>query len=133
MNNLAQISEAEYEVMKIIWEYSPISTNDITDKLVKITNWSPKTIHTLIKRLCLKNIITYEKQGRMFVYSPNIDRSEYIITESESFLKRFFAGDISKMVSSFVKGNKLSKEDIDELYSILNQTASSTDEDSHTN
>ena len=51
MKNLPQISEAEFEVMKIVWKYAPINTNEITEKLLQTTNWSPKTIQTLIKRL----------------------------------------------------------------------------------
>lgn len=54
MKKLPQISEAEYEVMKVIWKYAPINTNEITDKLLQCTDWSPKTIHTLIKRLAEK-------------------------------------------------------------------------------
>ena len=44
MGNLPQISEAEYEVMKIVWKHAPISTNEITEMLTKTTAWSPKTI-----------------------------------------------------------------------------------------
>jgi len=33
MKNLPQISEAEYEVMKIVWKHAPINTNEITEKL----------------------------------------------------------------------------------------------------
>ena len=43
MSNLPQISEAEFEVMKIVWKYAPISTNEITEKLTQISSWSPKT------------------------------------------------------------------------------------------
>ena len=68
MKNLPQISEAEYEVMKIVWKHAPISTNEITDKLLQTTSWSPKTIQTLIKRLVNKGVLTYEKQSRVFVY-----------------------------------------------------------------
>ena len=50
MSDLPQISEAEFEVMKIVWKHAPISTNEITDKLLQTTSWSPKTIQTLIKR-----------------------------------------------------------------------------------
>lgn len=49
MSDLPQISEAEFKVMKVIWKYAPISTNEITDRLTKSTSWSPKTIQTLIK------------------------------------------------------------------------------------
>ena len=67
MGNLPQISEAEYEVMKIVWKYAPISTNEITEKLLKTTAWSPKTIQTLIKRLVTKGALAYEKESRVFV------------------------------------------------------------------
>ena len=57
MSDLPQISEAEFKVMKVIWKYAPISTNEITDRLTKSTSWSPKTIQTLIKRLVTKNTL----------------------------------------------------------------------------
>jgi len=62
MKTLPQISEAEFEVMKIVWKYAPISTNGITDKLTQTTAWSTKTIQTLIKRLVTKGALSYEKQ-----------------------------------------------------------------------
>lgn len=90
MNTLPQISEAEFKVMKIVWKYAPISTNEITEKLSQTTNWSPKTIQTLIKRLVTKGALTYEKQSRMFVYTPAVKESEYIRQESNSFLNRYW-------------------------------------------
>ena len=66
MKNLPQISEAEYEVMKIVWKHAPINTNEITEKLLQSTSWSPKTIQTLIKRLVTKGVLTYEKQKSCF-------------------------------------------------------------------
>lgn len=121
MTDLPQISEAEFEVMKIIWKYAPISTNDITDKLLKSTNWSPKTIQTLIKRLVTKGAITYEKQSRVFVYTPVVKESEYIGQQSNSFLKRYYAGDITAMVSAYIENDKLSKAEIDTLRRLLDK------------
>ncbi len=46
MKNLPQISEAEFEVMKIVWKYAPINTNEITEKLLQTTNWSPNDTNT---------------------------------------------------------------------------------------
>ena len=121
MQNLPQISAAEFEVMKIIWKYAPINTNEITEKLTKTTSWSPKTIQTMIKRLTNKGALTYEKQGRIFVYSPLVSEKEYIDQESSSFLKRFFNGDITSMVSTYIRHDKLSKSDIDSLRALLDQ------------
>lgn len=119
MINLPQISEAEFEVMKIIWKYAPISTNEITDKLLQTTSWSPKTIQTLIKRLVTKGALTYEKQGRVFVYTPIVKENEYIGQESNSFLKRFYNGNITAMLSAYIENDRLSEEELEQLRSLL--------------
>ena len=121
MKHLPQISEAEFEVMKIIWKYAPISTNEITDHVVKTTAWSPKTIQTLIKRLVTKGVLSYEKQSRVFVYTPLFDEAEYIGQESNNFLNRFYNGDITAMVSAYIDNEKLSKTEVDELRSLLSR------------
>ena len=121
MKTLPQISEAEFEVMKIVWKYAPISTNEITEKLLKTTNWSPKTIQTLIKRLVTKGALTYEKQSRMFVYTPAVKESAYIGQESNSFLKRYYDGDITAMVSAYIENDQLSESELDTLRALLSQ------------
>lgn len=121
MKNLPQISEAEFEVMKIVWKYAPISTRDITEKLLQTTNWSPKTIQTLIKRLVTKGALTYEKQSRMFIYTPVVKENEYIGQESNSFLKRYYNGDITAMVSAYIENDRLSESELDTLRSLLSQ------------
>lgn len=121
MNTLPQISEAEFEVMKIVWKYAPISTNEITEKLLQTTNWSSKTIQTLIKRLVTKGALTYEKQSRMFIYTPTVKESEYIRQESNSFLNRFYDGDITAMVSAYIENDKLSESELDTLRALLSQ------------
>jgi BlaI family penicillinase repressor len=121
MSDLPQISESEYEVMKIVWKHAPISTNEITERLTKTTTWSPKTIHTLIKRLVTKGVLTYEKQSRVFVYTPLIGESEYIGQESNSFLERYYEGDITAMLSAYIEIDKLSEKEIDTLRSLLSK------------
>ena len=119
MKTLPQISEAEFEVMKVIWKHTPISTNEITEKLTRTTKWSPKTIQTLIKRLVTKGALSYEKQSRVFVYTPLIEEKEYIGRESHSFLERYYDGDITAMLSAYIEDDKLSESEIDMLRSLL--------------
>ncbi len=121
MSELPQISEAEFEVMKIVWKHAPISTNEITDKLLQTTSRSPKTIQTLIKRLVTKGVLAYEKQSRMFVYTPVVKKSEYIGQKSNSFLKRYYNGEIPAMVSAFIENDRLSETDVEHLWLILHQ------------
>ena len=119
MAPLPQISEAEYEVMKIVWKHAPVSTNEITERLTAVTDWSPKTVQTLIKRLVNKGALTYEKQSRVFVYTPLVKEQEYVNEESSSFLKRFYNVDITAMLSAYIEDDRLSESDIDSLRSLL--------------
>ena len=121
MHALPHISEAEFEVMKIVWKSAPINTNEITERLLKTTSWKAKTIQTLIKRLVTKGALTYEKQGRIFVYTPLVKENEYVNHESNSFLKRFYDGNIGIMLSAYLENNRLSENEIQQLRSILSK------------
>ena len=122
MSKLPQISEAEFEVMKVIWKYAPISTNEVTEKLTQTTDWSPKTIQTMLKRLVTKKALTYEKQSRVFVYTPLVPETEYIRQESNSFLDKYYNGNIVSMLTSYLEDDKLSKTELDTLRHLLSDT-----------
>ena len=121
MSNPPQISEAEFEVMKAIWDNEPISTNDIADLVAKKNNWNVRTVHTLISRLDKKGVICHKKEGRVFVYSSLVKKDEYINRESKSFIKKFYDGTANKMVMNFIKNDMLSDEEIQELKNLLNK------------
>lgn len=123
MKSLPQISEAEYEVMKIVWEYAPISTNEVTDRLTATTDWSPKTIQTMLKRLVNKGALTYVKEGRVFVYSPLVEEEEYVSQKSSSFLSRYYDGALTSMVSAYLENDRLSDDEIDTLRSLLDKSS----------
>ena len=61
MNKLPTISEAEYEVMKVIWAHAPISTNEVVSKVLETSTWSSKTIQSLLARLVKKGALEYKK------------------------------------------------------------------------
>ena len=125
MNSLPQISEAEFELMKVVWKYAPINTNEITQRLTRTTTWSPKTIQTLIKRLVTKGALTYEKQSRVFVYTPLVKEQDYINQESHSFLKRFYGGNITAMLSAYIENGQLSEDELEKLRSLLSDSSRS--------
>ncbi|MCC0627483.1 MULTISPECIES: BlaI/MecI/CopY family transcriptional regulator [unclassified Clostridioides] len=107
--------------MKIIWQYAPISTTEVIEKLVKTSTWSLKTTQTMLLRLVKKGALTYEKSSRVFVYTSLIKEKEYVATESRSFLNRFYNGTLNSMVLNFLENDKLSEDDTEELREILNK------------
>ncbi|WP_100407501.1 BlaI/MecI/CopY family transcriptional regulator [Bacillus solitudinis] len=121
MKKLPQISEAELEVMKVIWKHPSINTNEVIETLSHVSTWSPKTIQTMLLRLIKKGALSNHKEGRVFVYTPNVAESDYVEGESHSFLNRFYNGALNSMVLNFLEKDKLSEEEIDELYEILEE------------
>ena len=121
MKKLPQISEGEFEVMKVIWRKAPVSTTEVTDELTRVTSLSPKTIQTMLKRLVTKGALTYHKEGRVFIYSPLIDEKEYLDQKSHSFLHRYFHGDLTALVSSYLENDQLSPSDIETLRNMLSK------------
>ncbi|MGV3467102.1 MAG: BlaI/MecI/CopY family transcriptional regulator [Heyndrickxia sp.] len=121
MKEIPQISEAEYEVMKVVWKYEPISTPEIVEKVSKKIDWKPNTIQTMLVRLVRKKVLQTRKEGRAFIYTSLVQESEYVEQKSKLFLKQFFDGTLNSMVLNFIENDQLSKEDIDELKSILSE------------
>ena len=119
MKNSFSISEAEYQVMKLIWDRAPVSTKEVTEILADESSWKPKTIQTLLSRLVKKGAIGYKNEGRVFVYTPLIKEEDYVEQESSSFLNKFYDGALNSMVVNFLEQDKLTENDIDELKKIL--------------
>lgn len=121
MKQFPQISEAEYEVMKVIWDNAPISTTEVIQQLSNTSDWNPKTIQTLLQRLLKKGAISYEKKSRVFVYSPVIEKNEYLKQESNSFLNRYFKGTANSMILNLIDNEMLSENELEELRHLLNR------------
>lgn len=121
MGNMPKISDAEWQVMKVLWEKSPVTANHIVEKLTAATSWKPKTIRTLINRLTTKKIVGFNKDGRQYMYYPLLLEEECVKQETRSFLNRIRAGALKPMIAAFLENESLSKEEIDELKDILDK------------
>lgn len=121
MAKIPKISEAEWEVMKVLWKTSPKTANQIVDELKGKTHWKRETIRTLINRLVQKKALGFQKKGRQYHYFPRITEAEGIKAEAESFVKRIGGGSIEPMLAAFVQEKQLSAEKIAKLKRILSK------------
>lgn len=121
MNN---ISDSEWKIMKVIWAKSPILASEIVERLKNETTWNPKTIHTLIRRLVEKNIVTAKKEKTFYSYSANVSEKECVREETKTFLEKCFNGSLNMLISNFIKDDKLSEKELDELKELLNSKKS---------
>jgi BlaI family transcriptional regulator, penicillinase repressor len=113
------ISEAEWTVMKTLWERQPLASKDVVDALAPATTWKPKTIHTLLARLVRKGAVRAKKEGREYRFTPVVRAEDCQRHVSRSFLDRVFDGNVAPFLACFVRNNKLSAAEIEELKRIL--------------
>jgi len=78
---LMQISDAEWQVMKIIWMQGEQTSTDLIMVLAERFDWSKSTVQTLLARLVEKECLTREKEGKSFVYSAllTLDQSRDLL------------------------------------------------------
>lgn len=116
----SRISEAEWRVMEVLWEKSPMASADVIEALAKDIDWHPKTVRTLLSRLVAKRCLSTRTEGGRYLYTPRVRRDTCVRAESRSFLSRVFAGDAAALLTHFVDRGNLSQQQIDELRTLLN-------------
>ncbi|WP_400163529.1 penicillinase repressor BlaI [Brevibacillus sp. TJ4] len=127
--SIPNISEAEWEVMNVLWESAPQTANDVISALQERTDWKPKTIRTLLDRLVQKKAVGVNQDRRVYTFFPLYSREECRRAEAQSFLSRIYGGALKTMLVQFIQDQPLSEEDIKELRSILDRKPNRAQQD----
>lgn len=115
-----RISEAELAVMEALWARSPLSATDVANA-VEARGWGLATVKTLLSRLVSKRAILAEPEGKRFLYSPAIARSDYVGTESRRLVDRLFGGRAAPLFAQLAEAEALSAQDIAEIEALLKE------------
>ena len=110
-----QISDAEWDVMSVLWDTSPLTGSEVAERM----GAHPKTVKTLLTRLVKKGVLRFREEGNRYLYRPVFPRERYVAAESRSFVDRVFGGEATPALLHFVENVELSEEDIRELRAIL--------------
>jgi len=113
------ISKTEFEVLNALWEQYPASANEIIQRLNQNKPWHEKTVKTLLSRLVKKQVVDFDKQQRSYLYFPLVERNTYTENESKGLVSRLFGGKVAPLVAAFANSDSLSKEDVDELKTLI--------------
>lgn len=116
------LSDAEYEVMELLWSKGrPLCFREIMEHFENNTDkdWKKQTLNTFLFRMQQKGLIEAEGAKRYRQYFPLVSREAYVSQESNSFLKKHFQGSVARMLLAFSGGSRISKEDAAELKKII--------------
>lgn len=119
-----RISEAEHAVMEALWDTSPLTAADVCEKVCVSRDWSMPTVKTLLSRLVTKGAVDTEADGRRFLYSPTIARSDYVGHESRRMVDRLFGGSPASLFAQLVESEALTDEDLVEIERLLKELRS---------
>ena len=121
---MKKLPDAEFEIMKAIWQSEEPVTSPVLTELLRKTlpekDWKPQTVLTMLVRLEKKGFLRSEKNGRERSYFTLISEKEYIRIEQESVRKRFSSGTFSGLVKALYDGEQVSAEELDELRDWIN-------------
>lgn len=129
MSDTGKISEAEAEVMKVLWAaqeeegrgFYGLGTSEVVKILQAGKEWDRSTVRTLLKRLADKGAVLTEKQmsltGRqeIFLYRPAFPQAEYRQDQTKGLIARLYGGSAKNLVAALVDEKALTKEEISEL------------------
>ena len=88
--SLERISDAELTIMEILWEQAPLTATDVAARLPNDRDWSLPTVKTLLSRLLAKAAVEHSADGRRFLYTPLVEREDYVSHESKRLVDRLF-------------------------------------------
>jgi BlaI family penicillinase repressor len=119
-----RISDAELAIMEILWEQAPLTATGVAARVLADRDWSLATVKTLLSRLLAKAAVEYRTDGRRFLYSPLVEREDYVAGESKRLVDRLFGGKFMPLVAHLAEQEKLSETDISEIEKLLREMKS---------
>lgn len=115
------LSDGEWKIMNVLWEGEAGTITELTAALTAETGWDKHIIITMLNRMEKKGAVSFRTQGRAKRYYPLVSYSEVSLRETRGFLDKVYRGSIGMMVNAMVEDKALSDQDIEELYTILEQ------------
>lgn len=118
---LKPLTKAEEEVMQALWSIGHGFLKDILEVTEEPKPHS-NTIATLLKILIDKGYVEASQQGRNNLYRPLVSKEEYGKRSVQQIVKGYFGGSASKLVSQFIKDEKISVAELEELLKQIRST-----------
>src|SRR3974377_1619166 len=112
MKRSVRITDAEWEVMSVVWEQAPVPAAAVAEALEKRKQWSLATVRTLLRRLVSKKALDQQAEGKRFLYTPRVSMAECVRQQSQSFLDRVLGRTPPATVLQLVERADLTKQDI---------------------
>ena len=116
-----QISDAEWQVMKIVWMQGEQTSTDLIRVLAERFDWSKSTVQTLLARLVEKGCLTRKKEGKFFVYSAllTLDQSRDLLVKD--IKDKVCSRRIKNLLADLIVGCDFTLADLEDLEAVISE------------
>ena len=118
--DIKQLNQSELQIMKYLWAIEEGFMKDIVEQFPE-PRPAYTTISTLLKRMCDKKYVGFNKLGRDKLYFPILKKNDYFLKQVNGMIRHFFNDSKSQFTSFFTKNSDLSVEELEELQNILKE------------
>jgi BlaI family penicillinase repressor len=114
-----ELTEAEWTIIKSVWQHEPCSAPAIQEKLLKQTSWTYSTVRTLMDRMVAKGLLRATKAGKLTTYRTAVTREQAQRGELLYALKHAFNGALTPLVQCLLDTNEVSREELDQIKQLI--------------
>jgi BlaI family transcriptional regulator, penicillinase repressor len=114
-----ELTEAEWTIIKAIWQKEPCTAPDIQQKLEKKTSWTYSTVRTLMDRMVGKGLLKADKQRNLTLYRSAVSPTQAQKGELLYALKHAFNGALAPMVQCLLDTREVTHEELDNIKQLI--------------
>lgn len=115
------ITDAEWEVMRVIWTQEKTTSREVIALLNDKMNWKPSTVKTLLSRLVDKGYVETQRDGKKFIYSPTVSEKKMVNQEAQQFFQKICHRKAGQVLAEVMATQELSQSNIEQLEDLLNE------------
>jgi len=123
----AELTEAEWIIMKIVWENEPCAAGTVQEGLANSKDWAYSTVKTTMDRMANKGFLKIQRIRNLQLFSSVISEVDAKRGEFRKMLKRAFDGALSPMMQFMIEHEGLSKTELTQLRKLVNQAETQQD------
>jgi BlaI family transcriptional regulator, penicillinase repressor len=125
MGSQPGLSEAERDVLKVLWDHGPGTVRAINDVLTERgRRWAYTTVATLLQRLQAKHYVTADSSVVPHVYTAVVSREQLLDRRLKDAAEELCDGQAAPLILALVQGNRFSATELDRMRRLLDEAAS---------
>jgi BlaI family transcriptional regulator, penicillinase repressor len=115
------LSDAEWEIMKVLWRDGAMALGEICAKLPDGEKWAYSTVRTFVSRMVDKGWVSARRVGSSHLYAPVAPKRRAVGTAVREFTQRVLDGVMTPFVAYYAEDKGLSDAEIAELEEIIEE------------